>query len=453
MNVREAALIAINAVTIDEAYANIAVAKILRSGQIPDKDRKLFVELTYGSVKALGTLDWMISHFADKKRKIDPIIRNILRLGYYQLFYLDRIPASAACNEAVNLAKKHSNSGAASFVNAVMRAAVRQPEKIIYPDPATHPVRYIALKFFHPVWLVKRWIDQFGFEQTRQLCEFDNSNSPKSLRVYTLATTIDVVCRQLIAEGYQVTLSKWSPDGLLLTGVDRLDGLRELQSGCVVVQDESSQLVAYILNPQPGDFVIDCCAAPGGKTTHIAALMKNQGRIVACDIFPHKIELLTINAATVGAVIIEPLLCDARLVGEKYCRLADRVLVDAPCSGLGILRKKADLRWKKDPEQFAALYDLQWQILTSAAEAVRVGGELVYSTCTTEPAENEAIIDRFLNETPDFELLDAGKRMPGEQKTARMISMSPVTDQTDGFFIALLRRTEARCQSECIKKS
>ena len=353
---------------------------------------------------------------------------------------MDRIPASAACNEAVNLTKKYSNSGAANFVNAVMRAAVRQPEKIVFPDRETHPVRYLALKYFHPVWLVKRWIDQFGFEQTEQLCEFDNTKSPISLRVNTLTTNIDIVTQQLSAEGYQVSLSKWSPDGLLLTGFDRLDSLRELQSGLVIVQDESSQLVAYILSPQPGDFVIDCCAAPGGKTTHLAALMKNQGRIVACDIFPHKIELLTINAAAAGALIVEPVLDDARSIGVKYCRQANRVLVDAPCSGLGILRKKADLRWKKNPEQFASLYDLQWQILTSAAQAVCVGGELVYSTCTTETAENESLIEKFLSATPDFELLDAGERMPGEKKAVKMINMNPVTDQTDGFFIALLRR-------------
>ena len=440
MNAREAALTVLNAVTIDEAYANIAVAKILRGGQILEKDRKLFVELVYGSVKALGTLDWMIDHFVDKKKKIEPIVKNILRLGYYQLFYLDRVPASAACNEAVNLAKEYSNSGAANFVNAVMRAAVRQPDKIVYPVPATHPVRYLALKYFHPVWLVKRWIDQFGFDQTQQLCEFDNTKAPISLRVNTLTTTIDVVNRQLIADGYQVTLSKWSPDGLLVTGVDRLDGLRELQSGSVVVQDDSSQLVAYILNPQPGEFVIDCCAAPGGKTTHIAALMQNSGRIIASDIFQHKIDFIIHSAQSTGATIIEPLLCDARTIVEAFPRQADRVLVDAPCSGLGILRKKADIRWKKNPLQFAELYSLQWQILVSAAQAVRVGGEIAYSTCTTETAENEEIIERFLSEHRDFELLDAGSRMPYLKKPELMINMRPFIDNTDGFFIALLRR-------------
>ena len=321
-----------------------------------------------------------------------------------------------------------------------MRAAVRQPEKIVYPVPETHPVRFLALKYFHPVWLVKRWIDQFGFEQTQQLCEFNNSKAPISLRVNTLTTNIDSVTRQLVADGYHVALSQWSPDGLSVTGVDRLDGLFELQSGSVVVQDDSSQLVAYILNPQPGEFILDCCAAPGGKTTHIAALMHNKGRVVACDIFQHKIDLITHNAELAGASIVEPMLCDARTIGEKFPRQADRVLVDAPCSGLGILRKKADIRWKKTPSQFAELYDLQWQILVSAAQAVRVGGEITYSTCTTETAENEVLIERFLSEYSDFELLDAGRRMPYLKKPELMINMRPFIDNTDGFFIALLRR-------------
>ncbi|MFA6074419.1 MAG: 16S rRNA (cytosine(967)-C(5))-methyltransferase RsmB [Negativicutes bacterium] len=440
MNAREAALVAVNAVMIDKAYANIAVAKMLRSATIPDKDRKLFVELTYGSIKALGTLDWFISHYVDSIKKIDPIVLNVLRIGYYQLFFLDKIPVSAACNEAVNLTKKYSNGGAAKFVNAVMRAAVRQPEKIKYPDQETQPARYIALKFFHPLWLVERWIKQFGFEQTEKLCEFDNTKPELSVRVNSLTANIADIEQKLKAQNYQVQFSKWSPDGLLLSGIERLDELNELQSGSVVIQDESSQLVAYVLNPQPGEFVIDCCAAPGGKTTHIAALMKNRGRVVACDIFQHKIDMITQNVGLAGASIVEPVLCDARTIGEKYYRQADRVLVDAPCSGLGILRKKADLRWKKQPDQFGELYDLQRDILNSAAQAVRIGGEMVYSTCTTDTTENEAVVERFLCEHNDFELVNAGKRMPCEEKSEIMINMRPFSDQTDGFFIALLRR-------------
>lgn len=442
MKAREAAAVVLNEVTINGAYSNIAVAKVLRRDDLPEKDRRLFVELSYGSIKAIGTLDWMIAHYANDMQKIEPKILNILRVGFYQLFFLDRVPASAACNEAVNLAKIHSNSGAVKFVNAVMRAAVRQPGKIVYPDRITNPEKYLALRHFHPQWLTERWMKQFGLEATEQICLFDNEAPMLSVRVNTIKTDVNTVVRQLENKGCKLERSKWSPQGLRITKFERLDELSELQSGEIVVQDESSQLVAHVLGPQPGELVIDCCAAPGGKTTHIAALMKNEGRVIACDVFQHKIDILSANAKISGATIVEPVICDAREVGERWHRQADRVLADVPCSGLGILRKKADLRWKKQPQQFAGLMEIQGQILASAAEAVRVGGEIVYSTCTTEVGENEAIIEQFLSSHSDFELLDAGQRMPCVKKNEKMINMRPFSDQTDGFFVALLRRRQ-----------
>ena len=408
------------------AYSNVALAKLLRTENFSDIDRRFCTELVYGTVKAGESIDWIISKYINRPlKKIDPKVAAILRVGIYQIFFLDRVPDSAAVNESVELAKKVS-IGSSKFVNAVLRSAVREPEKAKFPTGDT--AEAIALSMFHPQWLVERWIEQFGIEQTKEICIADNKEPPLTLRVNTLKTSRSEVLESLKSQNIAARPSTLTEEGIIIySGAGSLDNLAILQQGLCQVQDESSMLVAHALEPKSGEFIIDCCAAPGGKTTHIAELMNNTGHILAVDIHEHKIKQIKSNASRLGIKIIEPLQLDARKIGSKFKGKADRVLVDAPCSGLGVLRRKADLRWKKTLNELKALPALQLEILNSAAQTLKQGSTLVYSTCTLEYEENEGIINKFINIHSDFRL----------EYTKTLL---PHIDGTDGFFIAKLKK-------------
>lgn len=423
------------------AYANVALARELRRKNFSDCDRRFVTELVYGAVKAGETLDWILRRYVNRPlRKMEPMVCEILRLGVYQLFYLDKVPASAACNTAVDLAKKYSNAGTAKFVNAVLRTAVREPEKAAFPSGRGHGVEELALTSQHPYWLVKRWVKKFGFHETQNLCKFDNDEAPLSVRANTLKTGREELMQALADCGAETEASQWAPEGVIITRHGSLDALTPLQEGLCQVQDESSMLVAHVVAPQAGEFVIDCCSAPGGKATHMAALMKDQGRIVAGDVYEHKLKRIAENAARLGIGSIETKLMDARSVGARYPEQADRVLADVPCSGLGVLRRKPDARWHKTAAEADALPALQLEILASAAKAVKKGGVLVYSTCTIEPEENQEVVKAFLAAHPEFELDDTGKFLPGKKRTEKMIQLYPHIDGTDGFFIARMKK-------------
>ena len=439
---RETALKALHEVNEKGAYANVALARSLRAVKLSEVDRRFATELVYGAVKAGGTLDWMLRRYLNRPlSKIPPMVRDILRLGIYQLFFLARVPASAACNTAVEMTKRCSHAGTVKFVNAVLRTAAREPEKATFPTGKAHEAENLALSLQHPEWLVRRWIEQFGYEEARALCAFDNAQAVLSLRTNTLKITRDKLIERLSQEGVEAEASAWAPEGVLCRRHGALDDLPSLQQGLFQVQDESSMLVAHVLAPEPGEFVLDVCSAPGGKTTHIATLMEDQGRIVALDVHAHKIERIAENCERLGITSVQPLLLDAREAGARFSCQADRVLVDAPCSGLGVLRRRPDARWRKTPEEIAALVPLQRDILRSAAAAVKRGGVLVYSTCTIECEENEAVIEDFLSQHEDFILENTGDFLPLQKRTQKMIQLYPQRDGTDGFFIArLLRR-------------
>ena len=280
----------------------------------------------------------------------------------------------------------------------------------------------------------------YGYERTEELCRCNNTSAPLSVRVNTLRTNRPALMEQFTAAGAQVRASAWVPDGIVLGTHGALDELAPLRMGLAQVQDESSMLVAHVLAPEPGMTVIDACAAPGGKTTHIAQRMENRGRILAFDIYEEKIRRIERNAQRLGISIMEAQMCDARAIGAAYAGQADRVLVDAPCSGLGVLRRKPDARWKKSPEDVKTLPPLQRAILASAAEAVKKGGILVYSTCTMEECENTAIIADFLRTHTDFMLEETGGFLPVQKTTEHMVQIMPETDGPDGFFIARMRR-------------
>lgn len=444
MNARQIALKIINDVNHNAAYANISLTRELSKYTISETDRRFITELVYGTIKTGATLDWIISKYINRPlSKVSPIILDILRMGVYQIYFMTKVPDSAACNESVKISKKYGHAGTVKFVNGVLRNMIRMPEKANYPTLEQNPIQNLALRYFHPEWLVKRWVTRFGIEETEELCAFNNTNALLSMRTNTLKVTRDELIQILIREGLQVKSSLLVPEGILCTKHPAIHTLNSLQNGLFQIQDESSMLVAHILDPKPGEFIIDTCSAPGGKTTHIAALMKNKGKIIATDIYEHKLLKIEENAKRLGISIIETKLLDAMKIGELYKQKADRVLVDAPCSGLGVLRKKPDSRWKKTEYLLHELPILQMQILNSAAEAVKVGGTLIYSTCTIEKEENQDIVHRFLSNRTDFELENSNPFLPNKAEIKEpnlMIQLWPHIDKVDGFFIARMKR-------------
>lgn len=402
-------------VTEKKSYSNIELAKILREKNFSDLDRRFLTELVYGTLKRISTIDWIIEKFSE--RKIDKKVLAVLRLGIFQIFFTDKIPESAAVNESVEIAKKFCSIGASKFVNGVLRNILRNPEKSKFPEDDS--AESIALKFFHPIWLIKIFLEEFGVEETKKICAANNLEPPLSLRVNTLKISRE----DFLKKFPDAEKSKLVDDGIILKNHGALDNFLPLKKGFCQVQDESSMLIAHLLEPKENNFVIDCCAAPGGKATHIAEIMKNRGKILACDVYEHKLKKISENAARLGIKIIETKLLDARKIGEKFFEKADRVLVDAPCSGLGIIRRKADLRLQKNFDEIKKLPALQFEILQSAAKSLKVGGILIYSTCTILKNENENVVEKFLSENKNFEL--AEKKL-----------FLPHIDGTDGFFYA-----------------
>jgi len=443
---REVALLALRDVDEGEAYAGLALDRALKRHPLPRRDRGLATELVYGASRRRNTLDWAIRQASTRPLdKMSPWVRADLRLAAYQLLFLDRIPPSAAVNEAVELAKKYGHAGLAGFVNGVLRGFLRKKDGLSYPDPAKDPVGYLSLRHSHPEWLVKRWLDRYGFEATEALLRVDNENPPLVLRPNRLKTDREGLVKALEAEGAVTEPARLTSEAVVLKEGPAFEDLKSFGDGLFSVQDEGSILVGQALRPRPGDTVLDACAAPGGKSTHLAELMDNKGLVVAVDPHDHKLNLIRDNARRLGTDIVTPQLGDAREVGRAMAEKAEAVLVDAPCSGLGVLRRRPDARWRKSAEQIQELHRLQLEILEGAAAAVRPGGVLVYSTCTMEPEENQGTVEVFLARHPEFHPESLRSYLPAvladepgvEQGWVQLL---PHVHGTDGFFIARLGR-------------
>lgn len=443
---REVALLALRDVDEGQAYAGLALDRALKGRSLSRRDRALATELVYGASRRRNTLDWAIAQASTRPvDKMSPWVRADLRLAAYQLLFLDRIPPSAAVNEAVELAKRYGHAGLAGFVNGVLRGLLRKKAGLRYPDPAKDPVGYLALRHSHPDWLVKRWLARYGFAATESLLRANNENPPLVLRPNRLKTDREGLLRALEAEGAATEPARLVPEAVVLREGPAFEDLKSFRDGLFSVQDEGSILVGQVLRPRPGDTVLDACAAPGGKSTHLAELMDNQGRVVAVDPHDHKLKLIEDNARRLGTSIVTPQLGDARDVGRAMAGQADAVLVDAPCSGLGVLRRRPDARWRKSPEQVEELHRLQVEILEGAAAALCPGGTLVYSTCTMEPEENQGTLQAFLDRHPEFRPESLRPYLPaalaGEPGVEQgWLQLLPHVHGTDGFFIARLIR-------------
>lgn len=425
LNARGVAVKLVTAVMDDGAYTNIELNKCLRSSDFDDKDRRFLTELVYGTVKSCNILDWYLNKLVNCPiKKIEPLVLNVLRVAVFQLLYLERVPAAAVVDEAVKLAKIFANPGAAQMVNGVLRNFLRKKNQFVLPD---NVVDRMALTLWHPRFLVKKWLKYYGVEDTEKLCIFNNEPASLSIRVNTLQITRDALIQELKDNGVEAKKSTISADGIILEKHQNLKNLYDRFGGKFYIQDESSMLVAELLAPEQGQKVLDLCAAPGGKTTHLAQLMQDKGEIIACDIYPHKLELIKNNAQQLGINIIKTQLNDATVLNTDFVDRFDAVLVDAPCSGLGVLRHRAEIRWRRTQENLKVFPPLQTAILTNAAQYVHKDGFLVYSTCTIEQSENHYIVTDFLQKHSNFHLISERQLLPQ-------------TDNTDGFYLAKMQR-------------
>lgn len=446
MSARELALQVLRMVEEEGAYANLALNQVLEKYRPGKLDRAFATELTYGTLRTRNTLDWVLGQFVKKPLSSQTIVlRNILRLGVYQMMFMSKVPVSAACNEGAEMARRHGHTGAVKFVNGVLRNVARQINEIKFPEPAEDLVAHIALRYSHPAWLVEDWLARFGPEETIALCRADNEAAPNTVRTNTLRLTRDELADSLREKGLTVRETDFAPEGLNLEGFLSFNSLAAFKEGLFQVQDESSMLAGRALAPQPGARVLDACGAPGGKTTHLAALMENQGEILAVDVHPHKLRLIEENCRRLGVGIVRGLTADAAALPEDLHEWADFVLVDAPCSGLGVLRRRPDARWRKEPDQLPAIVSLQAEVLTGAARCLKKGGVLVYSTCTISRAENLGQVEHFLACHPDFILEDLTPYLPAaldEQGTMSdgYLEILPHRHGMDGFFISRMRK-------------
>jgi len=374
--------------------------------QLERRERALLTELVYGVLRQRGFLDWQIDRFS-KVSTLHSAIRNILRIGLYQLLLLDKIPPSAAVNTAVELAKEAEGVAAGRLVNAILRNILRQKERLPKPDPAD-PVAFISVTASHPAWMVGRWIERWGSEKTMALCRSNNETPPTTLRINPLKTDRTSLQERLEKEGAAVAPASLSPEGLFLKGVS-LGSLPSYREGQFYIQDEGAQLISYLVDPQPGERVLDLCAAPGGKSTHLAELMKGRGEVVATDIDLTRLRLVRENVQRLQTpgVLVEPL-SEATAADRKY----DRILVDAPCSALGILRRIPEGKWKKKPAIVASYAKEQRALLEQAAQHLKVNGRLVYATCSTEPEENQKVVEAFTSDHPELKLENPIESLP-----------------------------------------
>jgi 16S rRNA (cytosine967-C5)-methyltransferase len=435
---RRAAYTVLRRVFEDDAWADRALRGEAERLDLGPRDLALATRLAYGAVQRKATLDYVIETLANRPLdRLEPAVVAALRLGIFQLVYLDRVPDHAAVSEAVELAKADSRGGA-GLVNAVLRRATREAESLVGALPDATPEQ-AALRLSHPEWIAQLWWDEFGSDEARLLMSANNEPAEAVLR----ANTLRITARDL-AERLPVETEPAGEDGLVLHGPYDAHGAPEWHEGLFMPQSRAAMAVARVLAPRAGERVLDLCAAPGGKTTHLAALMENEGEVVAVERHAGRAAALQRTARRLGATCVTVRVGDAAQPHEPDTY--DRVLVDPPCSDLGTLASRPDARWRKAADDPGRLARTQAAILRAGAGALAPDGTLVYSTCTISPAENEQVIDRFLDDHEEFEAVDLRHTVPVWQHPSvpSYLQTLPHRDGTEGFFIAMLRRRAAR---------
>jgi len=448
----------------NEEGIDVLLDRALARCSFDSRERALTVELTYGILRRLATIDWRLEPVLEKPLLRLPVaVQMVLRLGAYQLLFLDRIPPSAAVNESVNLAKGFAGTVGrdwSGFVNAVLRALLRHPPQP-WPSMDHDAAQALAVRYSLPGWLSRRWVERLGVASAEAACEGVSLAPPLTLRVNQLITTREALLDKFAQMGIAAKPTSVSPFGILIEEGGSVPSLPGFQEGAFYVEDEAAQLIPLLLDPQAGDIVLDACAAPGGKSTHVAALMHNKGVIYAVDRKETRLDLVRSNCRRLGVKIVIPIVGDirqprewvsvtetVRFSSEKKASMGepsvDRILVDAPCSGLGVLRRHPEAKWRKGEQALPRHQSLQCQILEAVAPCLRPGGVLVYSTCSTEPEENEDVIERFCRAHAEFKRESIGSWLPPSAQgfVTKQGALSTMSNRfsMDGFYAARLRK-------------
>ena len=445
VNVRRLAAEILLKVDTRKAYADLLLDRTLSSTPLDERDRALLTELTYGTLRWRAKIDARLDqHLPRSLAQADAFVRNLLRVAVYQLLFLNKIPHYAAVNEAVKLAKIRGGPRTGGFVNGVLRNLMRQPDRPAAANANHGSLAALAVEYSHPQWLVRRWLDQFGAAEACALMSANNQRTPLVLRANVLKGSRDELLAGLRAHDIAAKLAPWSPQGVILENGGPVENLPGFREGLFQIQGEASQLVGYLLAPAPGERILDACAAPGGKSTHIAELMGDIGQVIALDHSARGLERIRRNAARLGirSLQIQRANASEQLSGA-FAGPYDRILVDAPCSGLGTLRSHPEIKWQRQETDVRRLADLQSTILKRVAGYLKTDGVLVYSTCTLTGDENESVVEAFLAEHRGFELENAARYLPDSANPmvcGKFFQALPQRHDTDGFFAARLKK-------------
>lgn len=424
-------------------YSNIKVNEMLKNTELSTVDRKLCTQIVYGVLQHLFLIDFYISRFSSLKlKKISPFVMTILRCGIYQILYLDRVPDSAVCNQSVILAKKYAHLAASGFVNGLLRNIVRNRDNLPCPNSG-NLVEDLSVTYTIEPSIIHLWLEQYGEEWVKSLLPSLNKIPDITVRGNVLAATSEEFLSRMLQEGVKVGESDIMPNAYTIQYSGDIGTLPSYKEGLFTVQGLASQLCVQLLDPKPQETVMDLCAAPGGKSFLCAQMMENTGTIYSFDIHNHKVDLIKNGAKRLALTNIQAFLGDSSVLNQQLIGQAHRVLVDAPCSGLGTIAKKPEIRFKT-ATSIEKLPALQLQILSNGGQYVKKDGILVYSTCTINKKENEEVVDMFLHNNPQFELCDIKNAMKpplGQHQDRKgMVTLFPHIHQTDGFFICKMRR-------------
>lgn len=424
------------------AYSHLLIHNEIRKRRLAEKDVTLFTEIVYGTIERKITLDYYLKPFIRTKKKLDAWVLMLLRMSVYQIVYLDKIPNYAIIHEAVEIAKQRGHKGIASFVNGVLRNLIRKG--IPSTDIITDKIKKLSVETSHPEWLVRRWVQFYGYTITKEMCIANLQRKPISVRIQQLRVSREKAMDCLKKEGFQVKPSDFSKQGIIIEKGNILNS-DLFKNGYLTIQDQTSMLVAEMLDVKPGMVVLDACSAPGGKATHIAEIMNNEGKIYAYDLHKNKINLIKEKQEQLKLSIIHANTIDARKLQEVHDQsFFDRIIVDAPCSGLGVLQGKPDVKYNKSEQDIIRLQSIQQEILESVAPLLKINGKIVYSTCTVDVTENEHVMKRFLKKNKAYQLdVSFFKELPNILKnsigqTDYGLQIFPQTFQTDGFFLTRL---------------
>ena len=421
------------------AYADRALNRAFSEANLDSRNTRFVTEVVNGLLRMRGHIDWVLNRYVKGGiEKRTPQIRNALRLGAYQILFLDKVPDPVAVNETVILAKRFGRQWAANLCNAVLRKVAERG--FTYPALDADPVSHLSVFHSHPEWLVKRWIERFGVEETRELCRANNRVPDIVLRFNSLKGSIQDAIAFLARDGIETRNSPYLPAYLRLNRSEDCVRRPTFERGWFVAQDESAGLATLLLDPHPGERVLDLCSAPGGKTTHVAELMRNEGTLVAVDIHGERLQLVERNCNCLGIGIVETVRADGtEFVAEPF----QRILVDAPCTNTGVLARRADARWRKQASHLSELPKLQKKLLDHAVQILKKDGILVYSTCSMEEEENERVVKAVLERHPEMKVEDASSFVAEEFIGLEgYVRTFPHRHGLDGIFAARMRKTE-----------